>query len=464
MTVQTTAPDLPAQALQLAAPVEPPSRISQWVTELGHAAKAAEAIVDTPLCPDAWWPLPAGVKLWTIPDRNPRLRLTNEDEGSFLRRRQVAISTGAVVLSAAESLGLRTLAAATTGVYVVGGKPSLYAETMLGMLHSAGWQSRVIDRSATRGAVAMWRRGEPEDIARVYEFTIEQAVTAGYVPKQGPNRGEGRGGNEQYLLRPETMLLWRAVSIGCRLEAPELMKGMRSAEEMADEVALDAVEVTATVGPAAQLEASDITAPRTAAPTADPLAGLRVMNLVREAEASTRLDGETRTLPGTSQVGPASDIPEKGIPTDDTPPEPITEAQWRRINDTFAELGVTGAGQKEARLKVLTALVGAPITQGRDLYSADAVLVLDNLTRAVVDEVLAGTRWAGVPSGEAAAEALGGGPAQPSAAEAPNPDPADIEAQIAAARAEQDDIEAQRAAEQAQAEAYDPTTGREWQA
>ena len=51
-----------------------------------------------------------------------------------------------------------------------------------------------------------------------------------------------------------------------------------------------------------------------------------------------------------------------------------------------------------------------------------------------------------------------------SAAEAPNPDPADIEAQIAAARAEQDDIEAQRAAEQAQAEAHDPTTGREWQA
>ena len=99
MTVQTTAPDLPAQALQLAAPVEPPSRISQWVTELGHAAKAAEAIVDTPLCPDAWWPLPAGVKLWTIPDRNPRLRLTNEDEGSFLRRRQVAICTASATSS-----------------------------------------------------------------------------------------------------------------------------------------------------------------------------------------------------------------------------------------------------------------------------------------------------------------------------------------------------------------------------
>lgn len=448
MTVQTTAPDLPAQALQLAAPVEPPSRISQWVTELGHAAKAAEAIVDTPLCPDAWWPLPPGTKLWNVPDRNPRVPLREEDSESFRRRRQVAISTGAVILSSAESLGLRTLAAATTGVYVVGGKPTLFAEAMLGLLHSGGWRSRPIERTATRGAIAIWRRDEPDDSARIYEFTFDQAIGAGYVPGQGPNRGKDRGGNDKYLTDPAAMLMWRAVSIGCRLEAPELMKGMRSAEEMADEVALDAVEVTATVGPAAQLEASDITAPRTAAPAADPLAALRVMSLAREAEASTRLDGETRTLPGTSQVGPASDIPEKGIPTDDTPPEPITEAQWRRINDTFAELGVTGAGQKEARLKVLTALVGAPITQGRDLYSADAVLVLDNLTRAVVDEVLAGTRWAGVPSGEAAAD----------------PDPADIEAQIAAARAEQDDIEAQRAAEQAQAEAYDPTTGREWQA
>ena len=91
------------------------------------------------------------------------------------------------------------------------------------------------------------------------------------------------------------------------------------------------------------------------------------------------------------------------------------------------------------------------------------MLVLDNLTRAVVDEVLAGTRWAGVPSGEAAAEALGGGPAHLGRRGA-QPGPADIEAQIAAARAEQDDIEAQRAAEQAQAEAYDPTTGREWRA
>ena len=96
---------------------------------------------------------------------------------------------------------------------------------------------------------------------------------------------------------------------------------------------------------------------------------------------------------------------------------------------------------------MLTALVGAPITQGRDLYSADAVLVLDNLTRAVVDEVLAGTRWAGVPVG------CGGGRPDPPTSRRRSPRPEPSRTTSGATRRRQ-----------AQAEAYDPTTGREWQA
>ena len=120
---------------------------------------------------------------------------------------------------------------------------------------------------------------------------------------------------------------------------------------------------------------------------------------------------------------------------------------------------MTGAGQKEARLKVLTALVGAPITQGAVTLLGRRRAGADNLTRAVVDEVLAGTRWAGVPSG---AGGRGAGRWPTRAAEAPNGPR--TSRRRSPGRAEQDDIEAQRAAEQAQAEAYDPTTGREWQA
>ena len=100
------------------------------------------------------------------------------------------------------------------------------------------------------------------------------------------------------------------------------MKGMRSAEEMADEVALDAVEVTCHRGPdpAAQLRGiRHHRAPTAAAFTADPLAGLRVANLVREAEASTRLDGETRLYLALLQVGPARTFRRKAFPRDNTP-------------------------------------------------------------------------------------------------------------------------------------------------
>ena len=66
----------------------------------------------------------------------------------------------------------------------------------------------------------------------------------------------------------------------------------------------------------------------------------------------------------------------KAFPRDDTLLEPITEGAVAAHQRHLRRVGATGASQKEARGLVLTALVGAPITQGRDLYSADAVLVL----------------------------------------------------------------------------------------
>ena len=294
MTIETiTTPGVPAHLM--APPAPAPSRIVAWVDSLSVALKASETIVDTPLCPDAWWPLPPNLTLKGVPGRNPRVPLPNEDRESYLARRTVAVSTGAVVLSAAESLGLDTMAAAITGVYVVGGKPALYAEAMLALLHTRGWRSRTVESSETRGAVALWRTDESPEDARTYSFTMEQAERAGYVKGKGPNTGQDAWkGNEQYNLRPEIMLWSRAVTQGCRMEAPEVLKGMTSVEQRTDELAAERVDVS-VVQPVTAIEitagresAEDVAAEmRTAAAgMRGAPSGLLAGAMRREAEAS----------------------------------------------------------------------------------------------------------------------------------------------------------------------------------
>ena len=234
---QTTAPDLPLHRPQLAPPRSGHPLHLAVGDRADHAARPPRPSW-TPVMPGRLVAPAPGTKL-AGPSRTGTLGCACAREGLVPpRRRQVAISTGAVMLSAAESLGLRTLAAATTGVYVVGGKPSLFAEAMLGMLPLGGLAVPVIDRSATRGAVAMWRRAAARDIARVYG-SPSSGHRRLHCRARGPT-GAGRGGNDSTCCDPRTMLMWRAVSIGCRLEGARLMKGMRSAGD-GRRVALDAV-------------------------------------------------------------------------------------------------------------------------------------------------------------------------------------------------------------------------------
>jgi len=390
MTVQTIA--APGVAVTYPSPPAPaPSRIVAWVDSLSVALKAAETIVDTPLCPDAWWPLPPNVKLWNVPDRNPRVPLPNEDRESYLARRRVAVSTGAVVLSAAESLGLDTMAAAITGVYVVGGKPALYAEAMLALLHTRGWRSRTIESSETRAAIAIWRTDEPAEQARTYSFTIEQAERAGYVKGKGPNavrRSDGkenRGGNEQYDLRPDVMLWSRAVTLGCRREAPEVLKGMTSVEERRDELSVDDVAVTVVqpvtsteitappVARGAQAEARTAAAGMRGAPS-----GLLASAMRREAEASVALDRD--------EQGGTHSLPEAPSPEPEAPkvtPAPvsgITEGQKRKLGEAYAILDVTGTGQRIRRAVIAGHILGKPCGSVLDLTEGEAEQVLARLT------------------------------------------------------------------------------------
>lgn len=238
--------------------------------------------------------------------------------------------------------------------------------------------------------------------------------------------------------------------------AADLLMGIRSIEDIDEPEAPARVSVTAAdvkpapIGAAAGRSASE--ALRGAPADAAPLAGLQAHGAVREAEASTRLDGETQSMPDATADG-------------------ITDAQLRKLGAVMGDLGVTGTGSRERRLAIAARIAGRDLGSSKDLTRDEAHLIidtldgiargddvavrLDRLERGLPIEPTADHQ--GPPSAPAATP-------QASAAEQAQAAAADVDAQIAAARADADARSAQWDAEQAQADEVDPTVGEEWPA
>jgi hypothetical protein len=191
--------------------------------------------------------------------------------------------------------------------------------------------------------VAGRRRGS--DVIERAEFTMERATKAGYV-----------GQNAKYKTDPRAMLYARAISILCRRLAPEVLKGIAAVEEVNDEP-----DGTTPTGRTRSVQRA--VRPELADPVAAP----------QQAPSGPPLPGE----------GPADGSVTTGI----------SEKQWRDINAMFVRLGVTGPGQTEKRLAVLSELADRTIHRGSELTGSEATAILDTLTgngAAVVAEILAG--------------------------------------------------------------------------
>jgi hypothetical protein len=321
--------------------------ITQWVAGLDLAMKGAAYVVDTPACPDSFWPLPAEVKVKDIPDRNPKLRLPDEDEESFQARRRVAIHTVGTVVEYGLTLGLPP-EVALNGIFIIGGRYAMYAEQMVALVKSRGFGHRVVERGTDRCVVEVQRGAGQE--WQPFEFTMEQAVIAGYVKGKGPNTGRNDWkGNDKYNTDPASMLYARASSIACKTVFPDVLRGLITVEEARDEqrtIAGEVVEATATDRPAPPRAAAALSAARPpAAPPADP--------------------------------APVVGADRAATPQPD--PHPLDPRQWDAINREFVRLEVVGDGQKASRLKVISAIVGREVTQGRELTADEGRLVLDNL-------------------------------------------------------------------------------------
>lgn len=281
----------------------------------------------------------------------------------------VANATGAILLG--QSLGLDPLTSLQQ-IYVVHGRPGMYSKMKVALAQREGHRIWEEEYSPERSTWAGQRKGS-EDVVRI-TLTIEDAKRAGWTS------------NAAYAKTPADMLAARCSSRVVDRIAADALFGLRSIEDLDDEpepavtvARVDAKAILASApAPVVVNTADRIEVAERFTPTTSPAAASPTERAPQQKEVA-------------AEVGPAA-----------TSPDPATsvETLWKRINAWFSGSGlrdVNGPGQKEARLRVINALVadeGRVITRGSELTEDEARIVLDTLAAngiQVVADVLHGT-------------------------------------------------------------------------
>ena len=166
---------------------------------------------------------------------------------------------------------------ALQNIYVIGGKPALYARTMQAIVQAAG-HAVWTEESTDQGVTVAGQRAGSEAVERV-TWTIERAQTAGYTS------------NANYKKDPQAMLYARATGDVCRRIAPDVLLGMAyTVEEM--RVSTAAQEAQRGAGTQAQARRP---AARQQAPAPAPAAGEPVDWYARLDECDTLDDLKRET-------------------------------------------------------------------------------------------------------------------------------------------------------------------------
>jgi hypothetical protein len=163
----------------------------------------------------------------------------------------------AAAILAGKSLGLDPMNA-LSNIFVVQGRPAMYARTMVALVLAAGHDVRRTAASPDSVTVLARRKGQAD--WQEFTWSIERARTAGYL------------GNKKYSTDPTAMLTAKAQAEACRTIAPDVLTGV--AAYSVEEVELEdmgEVKVSASTSapePAAAKPAARRTTVRRQAPAA----------------------------------------------------------------------------------------------------------------------------------------------------------------------------------------------------
>lgn len=138
-----------------------------------------------------------------------------------------------VAVQMGQELGLNPMQA-LQNIAVINGRPCLWGDAVLAIVKSHPKCRGVLetyDEQQQAATCVIKRQGNPDTVAT---FGVEDAKAAGLWGKQGP-----------WTQYPKRMLKMRARSFACRDAFPDALRGISSAEEMADVVDAKTGEVTA---------------------------------------------------------------------------------------------------------------------------------------------------------------------------------------------------------------------------
>lgn len=234
---------------------------------------------------------------------------------------------------------------AVQNLYVISGKPALYARSMVALVMSKGHEVWTVEKSDAKVTVAGRRKGTTH--------TIEETWTTGRAQKAGYTN------NKKYTTDPQAMLYARAAADICRQIAPDALAGLAySAEEM------ELAEST----PATTTRRSEATAKARRATVPEP-----------DLEPAPTNDGGA-VAPEAAGLSDEGTAP---VETTTSAPSSPSDAQRGLMFASFKDAGFTTdartAEGRQARLDYIGNVIGHPIESSNDLTIDEMSAVIDSL-------------------------------------------------------------------------------------
>ncbi|QKY78989.1 RecT-like ssDNA binding protein [Arthrobacter phage Jinkies] len=318
----------PAANAALAAPANPTAAVvdlQMWASELTAAYSIGKALASTDFVPAS---------------------LKTQSGGRPKEIEQVAENVAACIL-AGKALGLDPMNS-IQNIFVVHGRPAMYARTMAALVMAAGHEIRRAEATEQRVVYRGRRKGETEWTE--VEWTIARASKAGYLT------------NKKYSTDPIAMLTAKCQSEICRVIAPDVLTGI--AATSVEEVELDDLgEVTTDTTPAeapapkARVQRARRQAPAPVAPAAVNEAPRDETPVDPEAdELAEQADEATGELPAEPEAQPEEAA--------------CTPEQQKALGEA---LKAAGYGTKAVMMTKVTDMLGRGVESSKELTETEAI-------------------------------------------------------------------------------------------